>query len=96
MDKPDKPNDELRNWLVDLKSTFNTPSGERVFKKLWERYAMQPTAVHVGANNPLAIAHIGGQKELLLALHADLNANIEERVAATQAVEPLMEELENV
>ena len=96
MDKLDKPNDELRNWLLDLKATFGTEAGRRVFDKLWARYAMQPTAIHVGANNPLAIAHIGGQKELLLTLHADLNANIEERVAATQAVEPILEELENV
>ena len=94
--EPSQAERELRDWLIDVKACFGTEAGRRVFQKLWERYALQPIAPHVGVNNPLSLAHIGGQKELLLVLRADLEANVEERMKVFEPVQSITEEFENV
>lgn len=87
---------ETREWLVDVRTCFGTDAGRKVFNTLWTRYALQPLAPHVGANNPLSLAHISGQKELMIRLRDDLESNIEDRVKSLEPIMPIQEELQNV
>lgn len=94
--QPSEAEQDLRDWLVDLKTCLGSEAGKRVFNRLWNRYAMQPIAPHVGANNPLSLAHIGGQKELLLVLRDDLESNIEDRMKIFKPAAAITDELENI